>query len=175
MLKKTYRLFRYDWPMHFVLLLTNWLPDNVVFMNLRGYLASFFFGSCGKGLCLGRNLTFYNSSQMNVGNNVYIASGCWFSSSGGIFLEDNILFGPYVVVVTSNHSLKAGAYCFGEPINIEVVKVGSGSWIGSHCTILPGSNIAESCLIATNSVYKGNSVKFGIYAGSPAKFIKYAK
>ncbi|MCO5259133.1 MAG: hypothetical protein M9916_03230 [Crocinitomicaceae bacterium] len=52
------RLLRYDWPLHFVLLLTNWLPDNVVFLRLRGYLAHFFFLSCGKNLRLGRNLTF---------------------------------------------------------------------------------------------------------------------
>jgi hypothetical protein len=42
MLKKLYRLQRFDWPLHFVLLFTNWLPDNVFFMNLRGFFASFF-------------------------------------------------------------------------------------------------------------------------------------
>jgi maltose O-acetyltransferase len=137
-------------------------------MNLRGYMASFFFGSCGKGLCLGRNVTFYNSSQIKLGENVYIAYGCWFSSSGGILIEDNVLFGPYVVVVTTNHSLEEGAYSFGKPIDIELVTVGSGSWIGAHCTILPGSNISKTCLIAANSVFKGNSIEKGIYAGIPA-------
>jgi acetyltransferase-like isoleucine patch superfamily enzyme len=175
MLAKTYRLLRYDWPMHFVLLFTNWLPDNVVIMNFRGYLASFFFGSCGKRLCLGRNITFYNPSQMKVGKNVYIASGCWFSSSGGILIEDNILFGPYVVVVTSNHSLTDGAYSFGKPINIEEVKVCSGSWVGAHSTILPGSIISKSCLIAANSVFKGNSIERGIYAGLPAVLKKVSE
>ena len=69
-------LLRYEWPLHVVLLLTNWLPDNVIFLRLRGLLASFFLGECGDDLRLGRNVTFYNPSKIRIGSHVYLAYGC---------------------------------------------------------------------------------------------------
>ncbi len=169
------RLLRYDWPMHLVLLFTSWLPDNLFFIRFRGYLAHFFLLKGGKNLQIGRDVTFYNPSKIEIGNNVYIAKGCWFSAGGGIQIENNILFGPYVVVVTSNHSMKDGAYYFGKPVDVAPVQIKSGSWIGGHCVLLSGSIVEESCLIAASSVFKGNSEKKGIYAGQPAKLIKFAE
>jgi len=114
-MNKLYRLLRYDWPLHFVLLFTNWLPDNVFFIRMRGWLASAFFKNAGRNIEIGRNVTFYNPSKITIGNNVYFAQGCWFSANQEISIRDNILFGPYVVLVNSNHSLKNGAYFFGKP------------------------------------------------------------
>ncbi len=71
-----WRLLRYDLPLHFVLRLTNWLPDNVMFIRLRGRLARPFFKSCGTRLGLGRNITFYNPSKIEIGEDVYIGYGC---------------------------------------------------------------------------------------------------
>ena len=49
------RLFRFDWPLHIVLIFTSFLPDNVIFLKIRGLLCKPFFGSCGKNLRLERN------------------------------------------------------------------------------------------------------------------------
>lgn len=172
---KYYRLIRFDWPLHFVLLFTNWLPDNVIFLNIRGWLASFFIGKCGKNFSMGRNITIYNPSKVTIGNNVYIASGCWFLGTYGIHIEDNVLFGPNVVIVTSNHSIKNGAYFFGEGVKKEKVTISQGSWIGANATILPGTFINQTVLVAANSAIKGQTLAFGIYGGVPAKFIAFAK
>lgn len=171
-MNKWKRLLRYDWPLHFVLTLTNWFPDNVALLRLRGALASPFLGAAGKNIQIGRDVTFYNPSQIHVGSNVYIAKGTWFSASAKISIASNVLFGPYVVVVTSNHSIEHGAYYFGKPVDVAEVKIGVGSWIGAHSTILSGSEIEKCVLIAANSVFKGLSEPFGVYAGTPAKWIK---
>jgi maltose O-acetyltransferase len=174
-MSKLKRLLRYDLPLHFVLLLTNWLPDNVVFMNFRGWLASFFFNKCGSNLCLGRNVSFYNPSQITIGNNVYIAMGCWMMASNGIAIEDNVLFGPYVTVVTANHSLKNEAYAFGEDGKKSFIRIQSGSWIGAHVAILPGADVNKGVLIAANSVLNSETIAYGIYGGLPGKLIKIEK
>ena len=101
---KAYRLIRYDLPLHFVLVLTNWLPDNVPFMRFRGWLASFFLAECGKNLTLGRNITLYNPSKIAIGSNVYIAYGCWLSATEKIVIEDEVLFGPYCVLTAGDHT-----------------------------------------------------------------------
>lgn len=173
--KKMNRLFillRYDLPLHFVLWLTNWFPDNVSLIQLRGWLASPFFKKAGKNLQIGRNVTFYNPSQIVFGNNVYVALGCWFSCSHGIEIGNNILFGPYVVIVTSNHSIKNGAYYWGNPVNCKKVIIKDGAWIAAHVTILPGAFVNKCVLVSANCVFSGESIPFGIYGGIPAKLIK---
>jgi acetyltransferase-like isoleucine patch superfamily enzyme len=173
-MNKLYRLFRYDWPLHFVLLFTDWLPDNVTLIKFRGFLARIFFKKAGANLQIGRGVTFYDPSKISLGNNVYIARGCWFSAGGGIEIGNDILFGPYVVVVTSNHSLKNGAYFWGATVDKEKVIFKDGCWIGAHVSILPGSSLGKGSLIAANSVLSGSTEEFSIYAGVPARLIKYA-
>jgi acetyltransferase-like isoleucine patch superfamily enzyme len=165
-----WRLLRYDLPLHFVLRFTNWLPDNVVFIRLRGRLARPFFGSCGKKLGIGRDVTFYNSSNIHIGNWVYVAKGSWFSASESITIEDEVLFGPYVCVASSNHTLLDGSYRFGKPDKGPVL-IKKGSWIGAHGVILKGTVLGQGTVLAANSVLTKPSEDNSVYAGVPAKKI----
>jgi len=174
-MNKFHRLLRYDWPLHFILLFTNWLPDNVILITLRGFLSKPFFWKAGCNLQIGRGVTFYDPSKISIGDNVYIARGCWLSAGAGIEIGNDILFGPYVVVVTSNHSLKNGAYYWGETIDKERVVFNDGCWIGAHVTILPGVKVGKGSLVAANSVLSKSTEDFSVYAGVPAKLIKYAQ
>lgn len=171
-MNKIYRLLRYDWPLHFLLLLTNWLPDNVPLMLFRGALARPFLNACGPGLSLGRDITFYNPSKISIGRNVYIAKGSWFLGIEAISIGDEVIFGPYSIVVTANHSLLNGSYRAGPHVNVEPIVIGRGSWISAHCTLLPGSTLGEASLIAANSVFSGISTPGSVYGGVPAKKIK---
>jgi acetyltransferase-like isoleucine patch superfamily enzyme len=153
-------------------LLTNWLPDNVIFIRFRGWLASPFFKKCGNKIGIGRDITFYNPSRISLGNGVYIAKGCWFLGFEDITIEDNAIFGPYVVIVTANHSYANGSYKSGTPIDLLPVRIGSGSWIAAHCTILPGSIIEQGSLIAANSVFSGKTEPGAIFGGVPARQLK---
>lgn len=171
-MNKIVRLLKYDWPLHFVLSFTNWMPDNVACIRLRGFFVSFFVKSAGKNLKIGRDVTIYNPSKISFGHNVYVAKGCFFSCSGGVEIANNILFGPYVVVVTSDHSIKNNAYAWGEPINVGKVIIKDGSWIAAHVTVLSNTTIEEGVLVAANAVIRGNTEKLSIYGGIPAKLIK---
>jgi maltose O-acetyltransferase len=166
-----FKNFRYNWPLHFVLLITNWWPDNVLFIKLRGRLARPFFKSCGPRLALGRNITFYNPSNIEIGDNVYIAYGCWFLGAGNLKIEDEVLFGPYVVISPGNHTKIKGSFRNG-PAEVSDVTIGKGSWIGAHCTIVPGSGVGEGALLAANSVLNKQTENNSLYGGVPAKFIK---
>lgn len=168
---KIHRLLRYDWPLHFILIMTNWLPDNVTFIRLRGSLARPFFKSCGKKFGLGRGVTFYNPSQISIGDWVYIAKGCWFSASTSIIIEDEVLFGPNACVATSNHTLANGSYRFGKPDKGKVI-IKQGSWIGAHGSVLKGTTLGKGSVLAANSVLTKPTEDFSIYAGVPAKKIK---
>lgn len=168
MIKNLIRNIRYDWPLHFVLLLTNWLPDNVIFLRLRGLLAKFFLGSCGKDFRLGRNITIYNSSLMHVGDNVYIAFGGWFAAGGVINIEDEVMFGPYVVLSAGNHTRSNGSFRYGGSERLDIT-IGRGSWVGAHSTILGGAFIGKGSLVAsgatvTREIYPDDSFLAGVPA-----------
>lgn len=162
---------RYDWPLHFVLLFTNWLPDNVVFIRLRGFLARPFFKKCGRRLGIGRNVVFYNPSMIEIGKWVYIAYGCWFSAGMRVLIEDEVLFGPHSVIATSNHTRINGSFRFGLPKEDEII-FKKGSWIGANSTILAGSVIGSGTVIGANSVVTSKVPDNCLYAGNPASVKK---
>ncbi len=170
-MSKIFRAFRYDWPLHFVLLLTGWLPDNVLILRLRGFFASFFLGKCGNNLRLGRNITFYNSRNIFIGNNVYIAYGNWFSAGDVITIDDEVIIGPYCVFASSNHTKSFGSFRYGVP-EYKPIRIEKGSWIAGQCSVLAGSHIGSGVLVAANSVVSGLLSDNTMYAGSPAKSIK---
>lgn len=167
--EKVLRNLRYDWPLHFVLVLTNWLPDNVPFLRFRGWLVRPFLGTCGRDLRIGRNVSFYNPRLVSLGSHVYIASGCVFIAVEEIRVGDEVMFGPYVVLAAGNHGRAGDSYRFGDSIR-EPISVGRGTWIAAHVAVLAGATIGEGCLVAANAaVVRGKYPDHTLLAGVPAE------
>lgn len=165
------RLLRYDWPLHFVLLLTNWLPDSVLFLRLRGYLARHFIGYCDGDLRLGRNIQIYNPMNLKFGKHVYVAFGCVFICTSEIVVEDEVIFGPYCVLASGNHTLQNCSFRYGET-DLKPIKVESGCWIASHVVLTAGSNVGKGSLVAAGAVVNSTLRPAYLSGGIPAKEIK---
>jgi len=170
-MNKLRRLLRYDWPAHFVLLLTNWLPDNVPLLRLRGACVSPFLGSCGENLRIGRNITFYNPSQVILGRDVYIAYGCWFMAGAKIQVSDEVMFGPYCVVSSSEHTQQGQSFRYGIQKSAPVV-IGHGCWLAAHVTVTAGVTIGHGCLVAAGAVVTQDFEPDAMVGGVPARKIK---
>lgn len=165
-------LLRYDWPLHFVLLLTNWLPDNVIFLRLRGFWATPFLGKCGVDLRLGRNISFYNPSKIEIGAHVYLAYGCVFlAGAQPIILGDEVILGPYCVLASDNHTRQENSFRYGIPESAPVI-VGRGVWLGAHVVVTAGSKIQSGALIAAGAVVTENIPDNALAGGVPAHVIK---
>lgn len=165
---------RYILPLWLILLLTNWLPDNRFTIRFRGWCASPFFRSCGKGLELGGGLTILNSFSIDIGNNVYIAKGTWLNGLGNLIIEDEVVIAPYVVVSTMQHVFKNNSVRFGGSIPGRVI-IGKGSWIAAHVSVKCGVKIGKGSVIGANSFVVKDTNEGSIYGGVPAKFIKNNK
>lgn len=170
-MNKAQRLLRYDWPLHFILFLTNLLPDNVAILRLRGALARHFLGSCGPNLRIGRNITFYNPSNIHLGRDIYIAYGCWLNAGEKIIVEDEVIFGPYCVVSSTNHTRLRGSFRYGPP-KLSPIKIGHGSWLAAHVTVTAGSDIGHGSCIAAGAVVTGKIPPGVLAGGIPARVIK---
>lgn len=168
---KWVRIFRYDWPLHFILLLTNWLPDNVTFLRFRGSLARHFLGSCGPDLRIGRNITFYNPANVHLGRNIYIAYGCWINAGEKIHIGDEVILGPYCVIASEDHTGLGGSFRYGKH-RLAPIKIGRGCWLASHVIVTAGSDIGEGSLIAAGAVVTDIVPPRVVAGGIPARILK---
>jgi maltose O-acetyltransferase len=123
-----WRNLRFNWPLHFALVLTNLLPNNVPFLRLRGWLAACFLGSCAGDLRVGRNVYIYNPAQLRVGRSVYLAWGTVMLGGDLITIGDEVMVGPYCVLGSSDHTSLDGSFRYAVPRRAPIV-VGKGSWL----------------------------------------------
>jgi acetyltransferase-like isoleucine patch superfamily enzyme len=106
---------------------------------------------------------------IRIGKNVFINHACSFLDMGGITLEDEVLIGPRVNLVTENHPLDPSdrRALLTRPIVIK-----RNAWIGAGATILPGVTIGENSIVAAGAVVSKDVPANTIVAGIPAKVIK---
>ena len=169
-MKKICHYLRYDWPLHFLLLFTNWLPDNVFFLRVRGALIRPFFGKCGHDLRIGRNVQFHNPELIKLGDHVYIAYGSSIMAIDSIRIDDEVMLSPNCVIISGNHSSVNGSYRYGLA-KISPIVIGRGSWIASHVVVTAGCTIGENCLIAANAVVTHDIPANVVAGGIPARII----
>lgn len=164
------RIIAHAW-IHFVISLTGWLPDFVPVLRLRGWLVGLALKRCGRDFQVACGVTFNFPQQIEIGEHVYLARGCWLHGSGGIVIEDEVQFGPYVVVITGDHGLENGSYRYGDGPRAPV-RIGRGAWIAAHVTILRGVNVGAGALVAANAVANRDIPAFSIAGGVPARVLK---
>jgi len=106
---------------------------------------------------------------IQIGKNVFINHACSFLDMGGIIIDDDVLIGPKVNLITENHPLgpsdRRALIC--KPIHIK-----RNAWIGAAATILPGVTIGENAVVAAGAVVSKDVPANTVVGGIPAKFIK---
>ena len=114
-------------------------------------------------------MRFINSNGIEIGNNVYIATGAWLNGLGGIILEDNVQISPYVIIDTCIHVFINNMVTYRSIV--EPIKVGRGTWVASHAIVKAGVNIGSGVLVAGNSAVVKDVPDNVMVGGVPAKVI----
>ena len=104
---------------------------------------------------------------ITIGEHVFINHSLDCMSSGGITIEDNVMMGPEVALMTANHNLKNLNILKCKPILIK-----KGAWIGARAIILPGVTVGEGAVVAGGAVVTKDVEPHTIVGGNPAKVIK---
>lgn len=107
--------------------------------------------------------------HISFGKNIFVNKEVIFVDLGGITIEDDVLIGPKVSLLTVNHILepsKRRGLTTGEII------IKKNAWIGAGSTVLAGVTIGENSVVAANSTVTKNVPDNVIVAGTPAKIIK---
>ena len=67
-----------------------------------------------------------------IGKNVFINHGCSFLDLGGITIEDDVLIGPQVKIITENHPVDPR---LRKSLELKSVTIKRNAWIGANATI----------------------------------------
>jgi len=106
------------------------------------------------------------------GRNVFINFGCTFLDLGGITIDDNVLIGPNVSLLSESHpesprerhSLKVGH-----------IRIEKNVWIGAGATILRGVTVGENSIVAAGAIVTKDVPENTVVAGIPATVIRKIK
>lgn len=105
-----------------------------------------------------------------IGKNVFINHGCSFLDLGGITIEDDVLIGPQVKLVTENHPVDPSNR---KSLDVKSVHIGKNVWLGAGAIILPGVSVGENSIVAAGAVVTKDVPANTIVGGVPARFIKH--
>jgi len=106
---------------------------------------------------------------IQIGKNVFINHACSFLDMGGITIEDDVLIGPKVNLITENHPLDP---VYRRALITKPIVVKRKAWIGAAATILPGVTIGENAVVAAGAVVTTDVPANAIVGGVPAKVIR---
>jgi galactoside O-acetyltransferase len=154
------------------------------------------FKQIGSGVKISRRASFYNITDILIGNNVRIDDFCILSGkieihsfihisaysalygSAGIILEDYSGLSPRTTIFSEVDDF-SGDYLVGPVHPIELRNLSSGtvvvrkySQVGAGTVILPKVIIGEGVAVGALSLVTKSLDDWGIYAGIPAKRIK---
>jgi acetyltransferase-like isoleucine patch superfamily enzyme len=162
-------LLIYSW---FVRALLYFLPDIPLCMRFRGFLYSFGMQKCGRDFQITHNAIIKGLQNISVGSNVFVGNFSVIMGSGKLRIENEVLIGPHVVIISGNHTKSKNSYRYGQA-KVGDIFIGRGSWITSNCTIGMNSSLPEGSVLSANSfLNKKFETPNAIYGGVPAKFIK---
>lgn len=135
--------------------------------EIRNVLDELFEGRLPKSSFITPPFDIDRAKCMNIGDNVFINHSLDCMSSGGITIEDNVMIGPEVALMTANHDLKNLMVLKCKPIVIK-----KGAWIGSGALILLGVTVGEGAVVAGGAVVTKDVPAHTIVGGCPAKVLK---
>lgn len=124
----------------------------------RRYLYKYLFGSCGKNVTIGRNITIRHPRKISIGNNAVIDDYAVLDGKGGgkenIFIGDNVIMGRNTTL-----SCKGGKISIGSDTNIGInTAIYSGSSVNIGNNIL----IAASCYIFGDGAHRSDRIDIPI-------------
>lgn len=121
----------------------------------------------------GVRLLSFDGGKINIGNNVSFNFDCYVSSyKGNITIGDNVLFGPFVVIINDNHSFNKTQLIRDQELVSKDIVIGNDVWIGTRVIILAGTKIGDGAVIAAGAIVTKDVEPYTVVGGIPARKIK---
>ena len=113
----------------------------------------------------------FGGSHCHFGNNVYANFNLTLVDDTHIYVGDNTMIGPNVVIATAAHpicpELRAEAYQYNLPVHI-----GKNCWLGAGVIVLPGVTIGDGSVIGAGSVVTKDVPSGVVAVGNPCRVLR---
>lgn len=93
--------------------------------------------------------------NLHIGKGVALNRNCIIVCREKIYIADDCIFGPNVVVYDHDH-IFSKSRIEKEKFKTGEIVIEKGCWIGANVTILRGTHIGEHSVIGAGTVVKGN-------------------
>lgn len=107
----------------------------------------------------------------HIGSNVYANFNLTLVDDTDIFIGDNVMFGPNVVVATAGHPVEPELRRKAAQFNIPV-HIGKNVWVGAGAVLLPGVQIGENSVIGAGSVVTRDIPPNVVAVGNPCRVLR---
>lgn len=109
--------------------------------------------------------------NLRVGSHTIINAHFFADLNGPVTIGDWVAIGHHVTLITAEHEL-GPAYCRAGPTRPAPIQIGDGAWIGAGSTILPGTTLGKSIVVAAGSLVSGRVPDNKMVGGVPARPLK---
>lgn len=107
----------------------------------------------------------------HFGNNVYANFNLTLVDDTDIFVGDNVMFGPNVIIATAGHPVDPPLREKVAQFNIPV-RIGKNVWIGAGAIVLPGVTIGDHSVIGAGSVVTKDIPPNVVAVGNPFRVLR---
>lgn len=110
--------------------------------------------------------------NFSIGNNSHLGAYCYVNvAKGNVSIGDDVSIGPSTKIIVYSNHFESGKKNSELRITKDIV-IGNNVFIGTNCSILPGTTIGDNVVIGAGSVVKGDFPANAVYGGVPARKIK---
>ena len=126
-----------------------------------------------------------DTSEIVIGNNVFIGSETIIDCATRVEIEDDVLVSYQCLLIDSNnHSnnaalrrndlpdVKYGRAYNWDSIPSRPIVIRRGAWVGARSIILKGVTIGEGAIVGAGSVVTKDVEPYTIVAGNPARMVR---
>lgn len=129
-------------------------------------------GEVGRDVRIFPGLFVERPENVALGDHVRINVNCMLQAHARIEIGAFTMIGANCLIVTANHDVaKRGFAAFDTQFH-RPVTIGRHCWLGAGVTVLPGVTIGDEAVVGAGSTVTQDLPPGGIYAGSPARFIR---
>ena len=113
----------------------------------------------------------WGGRHVHFGRNIYANFNLTLVDDTHIYVGDNTMFGPNVVVATAGHpllpELREQGYQYNAPVHI-----GRNCWIGAGAILLPGVTVGDNAVIGAGSIVTRDVPANVLAVGNPCRGLR---
>lgn len=115
---------------------------------------------------------FTHTYGLSVGSGFSINTGALIDARGEVIIHNNVMIGPNVVIVSSNHDFRQTGVPMSKKDHIlSPVEIFDDVWVGANAIVLAGVTIQRGAVVAAGAVVTSDVAEYKIVGGSPARVI----